>query len=687
MAVDKKKKYERHRQQVGERNKAIRTAGRDIGEIPPIADPKRRDECERSFRRFCEVYFAGTFCKAWSNDHLRVLAKSERAILFGDLFAMAMPRGSGKTSIVIAACLWAMLTGEHSFVALIGADEGAASELLESIKTELETNDLLFADFPEACYPIRCLEGIPQRRLLYRGGSVRMEFTAKAIVLPNIPGSPSCEAVVRTSGITGRIRGMSYTRGDGGRSRPSLVVIDDPQTDESAGSVTQCAMRERVLSGAILGLAGPGQKISGIMPCTVIRCGDMADKILDSNKYPQWNGERTKMVYAWPSNQELMREYSDFRSNCQRAGEPAEKYNTFWKERQAELEAGAMVAWLDRKDASDISAIQHAVNLRMDIGPSAFQAEYQNEPLDDTLTTDLLTADQICAKVNGYTRGVIPNDVAHLSAFIDVQGKMLFWAVCGWRADFTGYVIDYGAWPEQRRTYYSLADAAPTIADKCPGGLEAGIFKALELLTGQLLGREWPVDGGQAMKIGRCLIDANWGESTPTVYSFCRQSPHSAILLPTHGRGVKASGSPILLWPSQEGEQVGLNWRIRRTTKKHAPIRHGVYDTNFWKSFMHARLFVPIGAKGCLSLFKADPSTHRMLADHLHAEYPVAVESQGRKVSEWQERPNHPDNHWLDCLVGCCVGASVLGAALGTDAPRTKKGRKSLAQMAREAGR
>ena len=31
----------------------------------------------------------------------------------------------------------------------------------------------------------------------------------------------------------------------------------------------------------MLGLAGPGKKISGIMPCTVIRPGDMADRILD----------------------------------------------------------------------------------------------------------------------------------------------------------------------------------------------------------------------------------------------------------------------------------------------------------------------------------------------------------------------------------------------------------------------
>src|SRR5688572_28560657 len=133
-----KQAYEKHREQAGARQAKISRAGRDIGDIPAVKDPARRDECERSFRRFCEVYFAGTFALAWSPDHLRVLAKVERADLFGDLFAMAMPRGSGKTSIVVAACLWALLTGEHEFVALIAADEGAASELLESMKTELE---------------------------------------------------------------------------------------------------------------------------------------------------------------------------------------------------------------------------------------------------------------------------------------------------------------------------------------------------------------------------------------------------------------------------------------------------------------------------------------------------------------------------------------------------------------------
>lgn len=657
--------YKRHKELTRERQAAQSKAGRDIGDIPPPADPGRRDEAERSFRRFCEIYFAQTFSLAWSNDHLTALRKVERAVLFGDLFAFAMPRGSGKTSITIAACLWALLTGEREFVALIGADEGAASELLESIKTELETNDLLAADFPEVCKPIRALEGIPQRRLLYQGELIRMEFTAKAIVLPNIPGSASSEAVVVTAGITGRIRGMHYKRGDGRTIRPSLVVIDDPQTDESAASATQCATREKVLAGAVLGLAGPGQKISGIMPCTIIRPGDMAERILDPAKHPQWHGERTKMVYQW-GNEELMRAYADLRGEALRRGDPPDAANAMWKERQAEIEAGSSVAWPERKNADEVSALHHAMNLRLDMGEAAFAAEYQNEPLDDTAASDLLPVDDICQKVNGFARGLVPSDATHLSAFIDVQGKLLYWVVVAWRADFTGYVVDYGAWPDQKRTYFSLADAVPSIPDKCKGGLEASLFGALTLLTTALF-REWPVDGGKAvMRIGRCLIDANWGESRDTVYSFCRQSAYSANITPSHGKGIKASASPIWMWPKQEGESRGQAWVLRRGK---SPIRHCIYDTNFWKSFAHTRLTIPMGGKGCLSLFKAEPPLHRMLADHLHAEYPVPVTAEkesggGRRVNEWQARPNHPDNHFFDCLVGCCVAGSMLGAAL-----------------------
>src|SRR5204863_429248 len=155
-------------------------AGRDIGEIPPVTDPARRDSCRRDFRLFCETYFSAVFALAWSPDHLKVISIIENSVLEGGLFAVAMPRGSGKTSLATCA-----------------------------------------ADF---------------------------------------------------------------------------VLIDDPQTDESANSPQQVRKRLNTVNGAILGLAGPKKKIAGVMPITVIAKGDMADQVLDRKTHPEWQGQRIKLM-------------------------------------------------------------------------------------------------------------------------------------------------------------------------------------------------------------------------------------------------------------------------------------------------------------------------------------------------------------------------------------------------------
>ena len=124
------------------------------------------------------------------------------------------------------------LMANFAFVALIGSDEEHAADMLDSIKAELENSDLLAADFPKVCHPIRSLEGITQRATgqLYQGKQTHIGWTAKEIVLPTIEGSAASGAIIRVAGITGRIRGMKFKRADGQSVRPSLVLIDDPQT-------------------------------------------------------------------------------------------------------------------------------------------------------------------------------------------------------------------------------------------------------------------------------------------------------------------------------------------------------------------------------------------------------------------------------------------------------------------------
>src|SRR5262245_39774805 len=143
------------------RNAALSLEGRDIGELPPVLNPERKEQAARSFRFSCEMYFPQTFHLAWSRDHLKVIAKIEMAVLHGGLFALAMPRGSGKTTLAECACLWAILFGHREFVALVGASEVHAEEMLDSIKMALEGNGRLLEDFPRRSSPFSVWRGLP----------------------------------------------------------------------------------------------------------------------------------------------------------------------------------------------------------------------------------------------------------------------------------------------------------------------------------------------------------------------------------------------------------------------------------------------------------------------------------------------------------------------------------------------
>ncbi len=666
--------------------------GRDIAIIAEkagrkleVKNPERRAKAKKSLQFYCDSYFPLTFYMPWSDDHLKIISKIERAVLRGGLFAMAMPRGSGKTSLAEVASMWAISNHHREFVCLIGSDEDSAKEMLASIKAELETNDLLDEDYWKTTWPIRCLEGISLRAKgqHFKGTRTQMSWTTNELVLPTMSREASSGACIRVAGLTGQIRGMKFKRPDGRTARPDLVIPDDPQTDESARSPSQCKTRVGLLAGAVLGLAGPGKKISGIMPCTVICPGDMADQILDSEKYPQWQGERTKMIYSFPTDEKLWEQYATMRAEGFRQGDEGKAATEFYSDHRDEMDLGAEVAWFERFNHDELSAIQHAMNLRLQ-DERAFWSEYQNEPLSDELPGgDQLTADQIADKLNGMDRGRLPISTTHLSAYIDVHQSAMFYVVVAWDDSFSGQIIDYGTWPDQQRLSFTLADSKRTLALESPSsGLEGSIYNGLEQLSNEMLGREWPIDGGALMKIERCLIDANWGQSTDIVYQFCRQSAFSSILLPSHGRFVGATSIPYTEYKRRQGERLGHYWRIPNTIGKRA-IRHVLYDTNYWKSFINSRLAVSMGDAGCLSLWGRKPDRHRLFADHVVAEYPVRAEAKGRTVDEWKWRPGRPDNHWLDCLVGCAVAASILGVSLkGTQKVRGSRDRKPISLAA-----
>ena len=666
-----------HKRKAALRHREIAASGQEIGALPPIADPARRRDAISALRRFCEIYFPDVFFMDWSADHLRIIAKIEDAILNGALVAIAMPRGSGKSALVRAAALWAILRGIRRYAAVIGATAEKAAGEIDKIRVVCETNRDLIGDFPEALYPIKCLERITQRQRgqTYQGVHTRIQWLSDRLVFPTIPGSPSSGSIISSAGLEGgNIRGQSHSLPNGELLRPDFAFLDDPQTNESAHSALQSQRREELLSGDVLGMCGPSRKMAGVVCCTVIAEGDMADAILDRKKHPEWQGERTMLLPQLPKNMQKWEQYGEIRADGLRTGAGLAPATEFYRRHRAEMDEGALAAWESRKNPDELSAIQHAMNLRLQ-NPKAFASEYQNQPERESLGDEALpTPDEICERVNGLARGVVPGAGQKLTAFVDVQQKLLFWCVVAWDLKFGGSVLDYGTFPDQNRPYFTLADSRRTLAHACPkAGLEGQIYDGLQTLVDTLMARLWKREDGAEFRIERILIDANWSQSTDPVYQFCRASQHSALLLPSHGRFVGAAGKPMDQYHRVPGEQVGLNWRIGMNVGKRK-IRHVIYDTNFWKTTLFNRLSAALGDRGALTFWGRDPESHRLIAAHLSSEYRIRTAGRGRTVDEWRLRPDRPDNHWLDCLVGCAVAASILGISAGTDdVPEVKR--------------
>lgn len=333
-----------------------------------------------------------------------------------------------------------------------------------------------------------------------------------------------------------------------------------------------------------------------------------------------------------------------------------------YRANRAEMDEGAVLAWAERHNADEESALQHAFNLRFRDERSFF-AEYQNDPLpQEDASRAQLKVDDIMQRINGVPRGTVPVWATRLTAFVDVQDACLWWMACAWGDDFTGAAIDYGAWPDQKAAHFTLRGLRRTLAREHPNAdFEGRIYAGLEGLGAHLLSREWAREDGASLRIGQLLVDANYGKSTEVVRRWCRETPHAAVVLPSHGKFVGATSVPFGEYQKRPGEQLGFNWLVR---KGHGnAVRHLSWDVNFWKTFCASRLVAAKGDKGSFMLFGRDTEVHRMLAEQLTAERAAAVESKGRRVEEWKALPGR-DNHLLDCLVGCAVAASVLGAAL-----------------------
>lgn len=682
-----------HRARMAAKSRAASGVLREAGPCPPRSDPVRHAKGRKSLLEFCRLYFPARFKLKFGSAHKTAIERMEGATDRGELFACALPRGSGKTTLAEVAVLRAVLYGLRRFVVLVCATGPLAERRLKSLLRELETNDLLLADFPEVCHFVRALERIHNRAKgqTCGGKPTRMELTASSLMLPTVDGSVASGAVVQVSGMEGAFRGLNVSGPDGAPLRPDLVVIDDAQTRESARSLTQTAEREAIVTGDVLGLAGPDVQLSAIMLCTVIYPNDLSDRFLSPDRHPEWQGLRTRMLESMPADLGLWDRYSELRREGFRAGDKGRGATAFYRAHRAAMDAGAAASWPDRKRPGELSAVQSAMNLYYQ-DRRAFLAEYQNEPESDAgpVSDKELVPAEVCGRLSGVPRGAVPPDAVRLTAFIDCGGLLHWYAVCAWSARFGGAVIDYGPWPRQHRSVFAAADPRPSLADRHPSLAEPErVYAGLSELAAEVLGREYAREGtGERLQVERCLVDAGW--QSQTVYAWCRQTPWRGVVYPSKGIGRTATARGVSEWRPRPGERTGHHWRL--TMSETGKGRMVQFDPDAWKTFLWERLTAPPGGAGCLLLPGADAGAHELLAEHLAAESSEPVTVRGQTFDKWALRPHRPDNHLLDCLAGAAVAASVQGLAFDSGAasgapaePRPPKRKRSISELYQDA--
>ena len=256
------------REQKNESQNRIRAEKRKLTSLLSRCDSDLRKQCDASLRTFLETCFPIAFRLEWSDDHLRLIKDIENATIHGLLKALAMPRGSGKTTILIRAALWAILTKRRRFLCIVAATEAKARRLLRSIKTEILHNEKLHELYAAELQAVLALgnEAKNASQQNYNGMLTGTEWTVDSISFGLIDGSELTGAAISVCGITGNIRGQEITLSSGEVMRPDMALIDDPQTKKSAKSQGQCAERHETMMGDVLGMAGLDSHISAL--CT-----------------------------------------------------------------------------------------------------------------------------------------------------------------------------------------------------------------------------------------------------------------------------------------------------------------------------------------------------------------------------------------------------------------------------------
>lgn len=691
-----------------ERKRAVRATDKDVL-IPdlPAKNRRRRLRYEKDDAAWLRYYFgpksnvADPFTYKFTSQQTEMIAAIRHAIRYGGDQSIAASRGEGKTTLAERLLVKYTLEGRVSFSVLCAATGSAAGNSLESIRDAIENNDLLAEDYPETCIPVRALENTPNRAHYqtvtghrfdtgeaFERVPSRFSWCGQEVVLPSVPGSPSNGAIIATRGLDAAVRGLKR-RG----KRPDVVIIDDPDTEETARSEDQAKKLEARIDNALGALGGQKKNVARVMLTTLQNRIAVSYRYTDPTQKASWKGKRFRYLVEPPARVDLWDEYVQLRGACQQVvdegGESTDPFargaHKFFLAHRKEMEAGAVVANPNRfngeklPDGSryEMSALQHYYNEMADKSPEFCQCELDNDPPEETGPVESgLTSHIILQHMSGYERLVVPPGCEIVTQGIDVGKYALHYVVRAWKPDGTGYVIDKG-----------VQDVAGTTLGR-DIGVEHAIVQALRSRMEIANSGIYHQIDDESVPVSLTLIDA--GYKSEAVYAFCREA--GLACMPAMGIGKSAGCVKVRFTGVQkisDTRRPGDHWFMSRENRRDWLVD---MDADHWKSWEHARWMTATDQPGTMFLYGAASDNvkrrgryeieHFNYAKHIVAEIEVEEPIKGVLVRRW--RAKSEANHFLDASYMSNVAANMRGISLlKRPAKRgTAGGRMSLAELA-----
>jgi len=311
----------------------------------------RKKVC-KDFHKFREYYFKNyhkfpdaDFHKELSSLLLRITANR------GTKIAIAAPRDSAKSTIVsLEYVIYCICYKFEEFIVITSSTSDQAVDFLSHVKKELECNERLCRDFPEICET-----GEKPRPPRWTQKEISTRNGVKVIALS-----------------TGQqIRGRRH-----GSARPSLIILDDIETGETAQNPENFQKLEDWLTKSVL-KAGTN-RTNVVYVGTIHHYNSLLAKFTGSREYPGWHKKVYRSIISWSDHPELWQQWIGIFNYKEdyNGQEGAEASLRFFKDYKRRMLKGTEVLWAARKSYYDLMV------MREEEGYYSFDSEMQNEPVN-----------------------------------------------------------------------------------------------------------------------------------------------------------------------------------------------------------------------------------------------------------------------------------------------------------------